>query len=47
MNFGTIIGLIVGLALLFIAAYMGASDTGVPITSLLHGTSALIVFAIL
>ena len=44
MNFGTIIGLILGMALMGLASYMGASGAGVPITSLWDPTSVLIVF---
>ena len=44
MNFGTIIGLIVGSALMGLAAYMGALANKVPITSLWDEISILIVF---
>ena len=44
MNFGTIIGLIVGLALMGVASYMGAQDNNVPISSLWSTISVLIVF---
>lgn len=44
MNFGTIIGLILGMSLMGLASYLGASNAGVPIGSLWDGTSVLIVF---
>ena len=44
MNFGTIIGLIVGLALMGVAAYLGAENNNVPIASLWDEVSILIVF---
>ena len=44
MNLGTIVGLIVGLALMGLAAWKGAGAVGVPITSLWDYVSVLIVF---
>ncbi len=44
MNLGTIIGLVVGMGLMGFAAWKGAGDFGVPITSLWDYTSILIVF---
>jgi len=44
MNLGTIIGLLVGLALMGLASVLGASAVGVPVSSLLDYTSILIVF---
>ncbi len=44
MNFGTIIGLIVGSALMGVAAYLGANNNKVPIGSLWDEVSILIVF---
>ena len=44
MNFGTIIGLLLGLALMGLASFIGASNVGVPVTALLDYTSILIVF---
>ena len=43
MNLGTIIGLVLGMALIGFASYLGASNAGVPITSLWDTTSVLIV----
>ena len=44
MNLGTIVGLILGLALMGLASVLGAQGAGVPITSLLDIPSLLIVF---
>ena len=44
MNLGTIIGLLVGLALMGLASVLGASAVGVPVSALLDYTSILIVF---
>jgi len=44
MNLGTIVGLILGLALMGLASFIGAANVGVPITSLWDTTSILIVF---
>ena len=44
MNFGTIVGLILGLALMGLASFIGASNVGVPVTALWDTTSILIVF---
>ena len=44
MNLGTIIGLILGLALMAMASVIGASDAKVSILSLYNGPSLLIVF---
>ena len=44
MNLGTIIGLILGLGLMGLAAFMNANTTGVGITALYDTVSILIVF---
>ena len=44
MNLGTIVGLLVGLALMGLAAFQGAKGVGVPISSLYDTVSILIVF---
>ncbi len=44
MNLGTIVGLLVGLALMGLAAVQGAKGVGVPISSLYDTVSILIVF---
>ena len=44
MNLGTIVGLVVGLALMGLAAWKGAGAVGVPISSLWDYVSVLIVF---
>ena len=44
MNLGTIVGLLVGLALMGLAAVQGAKGVGVPVTSLYDTVSILIVF---
>ena len=44
MNLGTIIGLLLGLALMGLASFMGAANVGVPVTALFDYISILIVF---
>ncbi len=44
MNLGTIIGLVLGLALMGMASFIGASDAGVSVASLFNFPSILIVF---
>ena len=43
MNLGTLIGLILGIGLIGTAAFMSASETGVPLTELYDTISLLIV----
>ena len=44
MNLGTIIGLLLGLALMGLASFMGAANVGVPVSALFDYISILIVF---